>query len=64
MPEKPCAWEDMTENQQKAWKRKASEVATVNRGFLGERIVLSRDFAMADALADVPFWIPHNLYLS
>lgn len=61
MPEKPCAWEDMTENQQKAWKRKASEVATVNRGFLGERIVLSRDFAMADALADVPFWIPHNL---
>ena len=61
MPEKPCAWDDMTENQQKAWKRKASEIATVNRGFLGERIVLSRDFAMADALADVPFWIPHNL---
>ena len=61
MPEKPCAWDDMTENQQKAWKRKASEIATVNRGFLGERIVLSRDFAMADALADSSFWIPHNL---
>lgn len=61
MPEKPCAWDDMTENQQKAWKRKASEITTVNRGFLGERIVLSRDFAMADALADCSFWIPQNL---
>jgi DNA-directed RNA polymerase len=61
VPEKPLAWDDMTETQRKLWKRKATEVAEVNRGYLGERIVLSRDFAMADVLVDKPFYIPHNV---
>lgn len=60
-PEKPMAWEDMTEGQRKAWKRKASEVATINRSFIGERIILSRDLAIADTLGDSSWAIPHNL---
>lgn len=61
VPEKPMAWEDMTENQQHVWKRKANEIATVNRGFIGERIILARDCATADYLSGGDFWIPHNI---
>lgn len=61
-PEKPAAWEDMTDGQRTAWKRRANAIATANRGFIGERIVLSRDLATADYLSGVDqFWIPHNL---
>lgn len=61
-PEKPAAWEDMTDGQRQVWKRKANEIATANRGFIGERIVLFRDIATAEYLADCSdFWIPHNL---
>ena len=61
IPEKPMAWEDMTEDQRYAWRRKANEIATVNRGFIGERIVLSRDFATAEHLEGSEFWVPHNI---
>lgn len=61
VPEKPLAWEDMTENQRYVWKRKANEVATINRGFIGERIILARDCATADHLSGSDFWIPHNI---
>jgi DNA-directed RNA polymerase len=62
VPEKPLAWEEMTDDQRYAWRRKANEVATVNRGFIGERIILARDVATAEHLADAgDFWIPHNI---
>lgn len=61
VPEKPKAWEEMTEDQRYVWKRKANDVATVNRGFIGERIILARDIATAESLAGQDFWIPHNI---
>jgi DNA-directed RNA polymerase len=61
MPDHPLAWDDMTVNQRKAWKRKASEVAQVNRGLDGERKILSRDLAIADWLVGKTYSIPHNL---
>ncbi len=61
VPEKPLAWEEMTKDQRYAWRRKANEIATVNRGYIGERIILSRDFATAEYLEGSKFWIPHNI---
>lgn len=61
IPVKPLAFEDMSSNQRTAWKRKAAQVQTANRGLLAERIILSRDLSMADYLIDKPFKIPHNL---
>ena len=60
-PEHPQAWEEMTKDQRYAWRRKANEIATVNRGLIGERIILARDLATAEYLAGSKFWIPHNI---
>jgi DNA-directed RNA polymerase len=59
-PDKPD-WETLTENEQRAWKIKASSVRTRNRGFIGERILFAEDTTTAKLLAGGPFWTPCNL---
>lgn len=61
IPDKPKAWEDMTQDQRYAWRCKANEVATINRGFSGERKILAQDIATAEHLCGQDYWIPHNI---
>lgn len=61
-PEKPAAWETLSAEQQRAWKVKASNVRTRNRGFVGERILFAEDASTAALLAaSGAFWTPCNL---
>lgn len=60
-PDKPMAWEDMTNDQRYVWRRRANDIETANRGFHGERKILAKDLATAKALVGHDFWIPHNI---
>lgn len=61
-PPRPEGFEEMTSDQRYVWRRKAAEINTANRGFIGQRIVLSRDLTTAEyLLAQSDFWIPHNI---
>ena len=59
-PPKEKPWDDMSEGERRAWRKKANDIATYNRGLIGERIVFARDIAMADHLDGKPFWTPMN----
>ena len=56
--EKP--WVKMSDDERKLWKTKANDVASANRGLLGERVVLSRDIRQAELLVGKSFWTPCN----
>ena len=61
IPEKPKAWEDMTPEEQAAWKKQAHELSVINRALIGQRILLQEDWASADRGLEVGrFWTPVN----
>lgn len=60
-PDKPLAWEDMTDTQRYLWRRKAAEVKMVNLSYEGERVVLRRDLATADSLLGQSFQTMMNI---
>lgn len=61
-PARPDNWEELSENEQKAWKIRVSKIAERNRGIDGERVVVMQDFAVADELSRIDqFYIPHSL---
>ena len=53
-------WEDMSEDERKAWKKKASSIRMANIGYIGERTVLGRDLAQAKSLLGQTFHTPMN----
>jgi len=61
LPEKEIKWEDMTPEQVKLWKARASLVYRSNASFTGQRIGLSLDLRTAKHLAGNPFWTPLNV---
>lgn len=60
-PPKPKAWEDMDENERRAWKKKAEGVAQLNRTAYSDRTMLQTDLATAKWLGDDVFWTPANM---
>lgn len=65
LPEPPRAlpWDDMDEDQRKAWRIATAKVKETNRAFAGQRGTLDRDIATATALKDRgnKFWTPCNV---
>lgn len=59
LPEKPT--EDMPEADRMKVFRERRDKKTANRGFIGERIILEQNLAMAQSLVGKPFWTPMNL---
>jgi DNA-directed RNA polymerase len=60
-PDRPEAWEVMSEDAQRLWRTKAAQVNARNRGFVGERILFAEDTTTAALLVGGPFWTPCNL---
>lgn len=55
-----CSWDDMSQDQRLAWKKKASSIKKTNIGYIGERTVFSRDIAEAKELIGKDFSTPMN----
>lgn len=53
-------WEDMSDQERYAWRRKAKKVKLANISLGGERIVFHADMSMADDLIGSEFWLPSN----
>jgi DNA-directed RNA polymerase len=62
-PKRTKEWEDMDEDERKAWKIAAAQIAEGNRSFIGQRRTLERDIGTAELLASKGnrFWTPANL---
>jgi DNA-directed RNA polymerase len=61
MPTKPRAWEDMTDDERRLWRHKASKIVNHNRTQTGNRVLFAQDMATADMLADAErFYTPMN----
>lgn len=60
-PEKSQAWDDMTEGQRRAWRKKAHDIAIANIGLEGERTIYKSDMAMADSLVGESFTTLSNV---
>lgn len=61
-PLHPSEWETLNENQRKAWRIKAAQTATRNRGIDSDRVTMDQDLSVAQALSHEPrFYLPHNL---
>jgi DNA-directed RNA polymerase len=61
LPSVPEDFDSFTADQKKAWKLKVTSIRKRNRGFLGERLLLTEDLATARHLAGAPFWTPMNV---
>jgi DNA-directed RNA polymerase len=58
----PDEYDTMDWKEQKGWRLKAAEVATINRGIMSEAAGFRQDMWMAQMLAEVPaFYLPHNV---
>ncbi len=53
--------EEPTEDQLKAWKRRASDMYQVNASYVGLRMEYQLDMAIAKKFSEGPFWLPMNL---
>lgn len=61
-PEKAKPWEDMSENEQRGWRKKAAKIADRNRARVGQLALLSIDLQTAKYLAEHPaFWTLHSI---
>lgn len=60
MPTLVKHWEDMSDNEKYAYRRKAKKIKIANISLEGERIVLGYDLEMAHYLRGKSFWIPNN----
>jgi len=49
-PARKKEWEEMNEDERKAWKIEAAAVAQANRGFIGQRRTMDKDLKTAHAL--------------
>ena len=58
---RPDNWDDMTEAQQKLWRRKRGDQRTLNRSYEGQRKVLQQDIAIAEWIGGKEFATPLNL---
>jgi DNA-directed RNA polymerase len=61
LPARPRNWDELTEAQQKLWKRQRGEVRTLNRSYKGQRLVLQQDLEVAEWIGEKPFATPMNL---
>jgi DNA-directed RNA polymerase len=60
--QRPEDYDTLTPDQQKAWRIKASQTATRNRGIDSDRVTMLQDLGVAQSLSHVPrFFLPHNL---
>jgi DNA-directed RNA polymerase, mitochondrial len=59
VPEKPS--ENLPETERFRLLRERRDKKIANRGFIGERIGLEQNLAMAESLPGKPFWTPMNL---
>jgi DNA-directed RNA polymerase len=58
----PDDYEELDWKQQKGWRLKAGEVATINRGIISEAAGFKQDMWMANMLSEYPaFYLPHNV---
>jgi DNA-directed RNA polymerase len=58
----PDDYEELDWKQQKGWRLKAAEVATINRGIMSEAAGFRQDVWMAHTLAEFSaFYLPHNV---
>jgi DNA-directed RNA polymerase len=61
MPPKPRAWDSMTDDEKKVWRREASEIEKHNRSLVGSRVQFIQDMRTAEAMAEQPqFYTPMN----
>lgn len=60
-PKQTKPWEDMTDTERYLWRRKANQIKTINRSYLGQREVLASDLAMAERMLGHSFATPMNL---
>lgn len=60
-PAKSTPWEDMTEDQQKAWKKNASDIAKANRSNAADRLAMVSDTEVAKYIGSSTFWVPANM---
>jgi DNA-directed RNA polymerase len=61
-PTQPPDWEELNDSQRKAWRIKATQVATRNRGIDGDRVTMLQDLSVAQSLVGHErFYLPHSL---
>jgi DNA-directed RNA polymerase len=60
-PEKDQPWEMMTTDQQALWKKRASDIAKINRANVSDRLMLAHDIEVAKYIGHSPFWVPANM---
>jgi DNA-directed RNA polymerase len=63
LPEKLKPWDDMSDDERKAWRIRANQVKLRNRGFTAERVLLAEDLATAEYLCNTEgaFYTPCNM---
>jgi DNA-directed RNA polymerase len=55
-------WEELSEDEQRAWRIRAAQVATANRGLIGDHMLFAQDMSTAEKLAEAErFYTPMNL---
>lgn len=60
-PEKTKPWEEMTEEEQRVWKKTASDIAKANRANASERLMLTHDLKVAEYIGSQTFWVAANM---
>ena len=60
-PQKPLPWDDMNEDQRKAWRKSAETVVLMNRDLSSQRTALHTSLSTADYLGTDTFWTPTNM---
>lgn len=58
---RPERWDELDADRQRAWKIRAAQVHTRNRGLVSDRVLFAEDLRTAGMLAGAPFWTPCNL---
>ncbi len=62
VPARPADWDNLDKDKQRAWRIKAAQVHTRNRGLVSDRVLFAEDVRTAELLmAASAFWTPCNL---
>jgi DNA-directed RNA polymerase len=57
----PRPWDELTEPERNLWKMQNAQMKEINRGYIGQRILLSEDMETAERMAKEPrFYTPMN----
>lgn len=60
-PPRTKPWEDMSEDERRAWRRRADKIETTNRGLIADRVLFEQDIGTAELLSvDERFYTPFN----